>query len=141
MSVHVDPKLLVATRQLAQPPAAPRACTDRTFNLPTSLHAGFFGLFLAYLGVTAIGFPHPEMILPMAIFVIFTVGFYVVPMLWATMGPENPGRAMSLRRLFDEGVDTFTGRSSGGEAAVQVLVLPVLILAWGIAVVLIAAFA
>ncbi|WP_118858068.1 hypothetical protein [Sphingomonas mesophila] len=143
MSVRLDPRQLAAAREIVAAPElvpnAPRACTDRSFNLPTALHAGFFGLFLAYLGVMAIGFPHPEMVLPMAIFVIFTVAFYVVPMLWATMGPANESRAMSLGALFERGVETHTGLTSGGSAVAQVLVLPVLILLWGVAVVAIAA--
>ena len=87
MSVRLDPSQLADAREIVPAPTlpnAPRACTDRSFGLPVSLHASFFGLFLAYLGVMAIGFPHPEMVLPMAICVLFTVAFYVVPMLWAT---------------------------------------------------------
>ncbi len=138
MSVRHDPLLLAETSQIVASPTA-RSCTDRNFNLPVSLHAGFFGLFLAYLGVMAIGFPHPEMVIPMAIFVIFTIAFYLVPMLWATMGPENATRSMRLDQLMATGVDTHTGNTSGGAAVAQVLVLPVLILLWGIAAVAIAA--
>ena len=46
---------------------------------------------------------------------------------------------MGLGRLLEDGVDTLTGRTSGGAAVAQVLVLPVLILMWGVAVVTIAA--
>lgn len=142
MSVRLDPSQLADAREIVPAPTlpnAPRACTDRSFGLPVSLHASFFGLFLAYLGVMAIGFPHPEMVLPMAICVLFTVAFYVVPMLWATMAPANDSKAMGLGRLLEDGVDTLTGRTSGGAAVAQVLVLPVLILMWGVAVVTIAA--
>ena len=141
MTNRLEKHLLVRTSELVAEPLAeaPRACTDRNFNLPTALHAGFFGLFLAYLGVMAIGFPHPEMILPMAIFVIFTVAFYVVPMLWATMAPANPTRSMSLDQLLGQGMMTHTGWTSGGSAVAQVMVMPVMILCWGVAVVVIAA--
>ena len=138
MSVRVDPKLLHADAQIVPPPVQ-RACDDRTFGLPWGLHAGFFGLFLAYLGVMAIGFPHPEMVLPMAVFVFFTAAFYVVPMLWAVMRPENASRAMSIDRLLARGIAVETGHSSGAAAVAQVLVLPVLIFLWGVAVVTIAA--
>ncbi|MEQ7873573.1 hypothetical protein ABDK56_06160 [Sphingomonas sp. ASV193] len=139
MSVRLDRATLAADELALAPAPAPRACTDRNFNLPTALHAGFFGLFLAYLAVMGLGFRSPQMILPMAIFVIFTVGFYVVPMLWATMAPAHADRAMPLARLLGEGVDTLTGRTSGAGAVAQVLVLPVLIFGWGLAVVTIAA--
>lgn len=129
---------LIARDELVAPPQA-RACTDRDFNLPVSLHAGFIGLFVAYLGVMWLGFSSPGLAIPMAICVIFTVAFYVVPMKWATMGPANPGRAMSFKRLMDRGVDTINGRCSGGGAVAQVLVLPALVFLWGLAVVTIAA--
>ena len=141
MSVRLDPKQLVAARELVPGPDAPRACTDRDFNLPTALHAGFFGLFLAYLGVMWIGFGNPGLAVPMAIFVFFTVAFYVVPMLWSTMAGPTSTRSMALDTLLANGVDTLTGRTSGGAAVAQVMVLPVLILLWGVAVVTIAALA
>ena len=160
MSVRVDPKLLRADAKIVSPPGQ-RACDDRTFGLPWALHAGFFGLFLAYLGVMAIGLPHPEMAIPMAIFVFFTIAFYVVPMLWAVafictfviggmtgvlmpmlwavMAPANASRAMRMSELLSRGIAVHTGRCSGGAAIAQVLILPLLILLWGIAVVTIAA--
>jgi hypothetical protein len=139
MSVRHDAQLLIARDEVVAPPEQ-RACTDRTFGLPSGLHATFFGLFLAYLAVMGLGFSHPEMILPMAIFVIFTVGFYVVPMMWAVMQPDNDSKAMSLDELLGHGIMVHTGHSSGGAAVAQVLVLPVLIFLWGIAAIAIAAF-
>lgn len=137
MSVRIDPKQLAAA-EIVQGPA-PRACTERDFNLPAALHGGFFGLFIAYLGVMWVGFGNPGLTISMAICLLFTAAFYVVPMLWATMGGPNETRAMSLDRLLGEGVDTVTGRIGGGAAVAQVMVLPVLILLWGVAVVTIAA--
>ena len=138
MSVRHDVNLLLARQELVCPPEQ-RACTDRTFGLPSGLHATFYGLFLAYLGVMGLGFAHPEMILPMAIFVIFTVGFYVVPMMWAVMKPDQGSKALSMAELLHRGIATHTGHSSGGAAVAQVLILPVLIFLWGVAVVTIAA--
>ena len=81
------------------------------------------------------------MILPMAIFVIFTVGFYVVPMLWTGLGGSNASRALRMAELFAFGIDTHTGRTSGRDAVVQALILPVILLGWGLGVVTIAALA
>ncbi len=50
MTARLDPKQLIAARELVvAPPAhpAPRACTDRDLNIPTARHARVFGLFLA----------------------------------------------------------------------------------------------
>lgn len=138
MSIRHDVEHLLASREVVAPPVE-RACTDRTFGLPSGLHATFYGLFLAYLAVMGLGFAHPEMILPMAIFVIFTVGFYVVPMMWAVMKPDNESGAMNMGELLGRGIETNTGHSSGTAAIAQVLVLPVLILFWGVAAVTIAA--
>jgi hypothetical protein len=141
MSIKIARDQLAAAHDLADTPERDRACTDRDFNLPVALHAGFFGLFLAYLGVMWIGFGNPGLAIPMVVFLFFTAAFYVVPMLWATMPGHNPTQAMDLRKLFDRGVDTHTGRTTGGAAVAQVLVLPVLIFLWGVAVVAIAAAA
>ena len=46
---------------------------------------------------------------------------------------------MSWSRFQAHGVRTLYGHSKAGDATVQVLILPVLIFAWGIAVVTIAA--
>jgi hypothetical protein len=139
MSVRHAHQLLADAREIVAAPDTRRACETRHFDLPVALQAGFFGLFLAYLGVMWLGFGNPDLAIPMAIFVFFTAAFYVVPMLWATMGPANPTRSMTLGRLLGEGIDTHTGRTGGGAAVAQVMVLPVLILAWGVAVVVIAA--
>ena len=138
MSVRVDPRLLHADVQIVAPPLQ-RACEDRTFGLPWGLHAAYFGMFLAYLGIMGLGFPHPQMILPMAIFAFFTAAFYVVPMLWATIQPAHQSKAMTFGELMSRGIDVETGHSSGGAVVAQVLVLPVLILLWGVAAVTIAA--
>lgn len=137
---HADLKL---AQEIAPAPALnPNVRQDietRHFDLPVAIHAGFFGLFLAYLGVMFIGFYEPQMILPMAIFVIFTVGFYVVPAMWARVGPDRKAKAMSMQRLLGEGIATHVGWCNGRDAVIQALILPVLILGWGIAVVSIAA--
>lgn len=139
MSFYQPIKQLQSRREVVLAPNAPRHCTDRNFGLPPALHAGFFGLFMAYFVVMAFGFPHPEMVVPMAIFLFFTAAFYVVPMAWAVMKPDHADRAMRMDELMGQGIDTLTGRTSGGAAVTQVLVLPILIFGWGLAVVTIAA--
>ena len=138
MSRKQELKQLAVTGELAQAPF-PRACTDRNFGLPTSIYIGFFGLFLAYLAVMAIGFPHPEMVIPMAIFFLFTIAFFVVPALWTRMGPTHDDRALTFRELLAKGIATETGEATGIEAVAQVLTLPILIFAWGVSVTVIAA--
>lgn len=140
MSRLQETQALVRRDEIVDAPAIERPfAVNRNFNLPTALHAGFFGLFLAYLGVMGLGFAHPEMIIVMAICFLFTAAFYVVPMMWSVMDPDHTDRSMPLSDLLANGVETLTGRTSGAGAIAQVMVLPVLILGWGIAVVAIAA--
>ncbi len=112
---------------------------DRNFELPTALYAGTVGLFLAYLGVMGFGFANPGLILPMTIFVLFVVAGFGVPALWAGMRPDHADRPLSWSRFMTEGIETAYGRCEGHEAATLVLLMPTVILLWGIATVTIAA--
>ncbi|MCJ7421229.1 hypothetical protein [Sphingomicrobium astaxanthinifaciens] len=144
MSKPIKDAELLAAAKVVEAPRLPNIrahLEDRNFELPVALHAGVFGLFLVYLGVMGLGFSHPEMVIPIAICLLFTAAFYIVPMAWAVMNPAQADKAMPLQALFDKGIAIHTGHSRGGDAATQVLILPVLILGWGIAVVSIAALA
>jgi hypothetical protein len=135
---------LVADKAIihAEIPAATMAPTvDRTFEMPTALYATMAALFAGFIVVTGIGFRDPEMILPVGICAVFLIGFFGIPAMWVRMGPENISRAASWSRFKAEGIQTAFGRVSARDATVQMLMLPVLILLWGIAVVTIAALA
>lgn len=125
--VHEAPTLRVPTT------------VDRSFELPTSLYGATVGLYLAYIALMAWGFSDPQLILPMAIFALTIVAGFGVPALWVRMKPETTQRATSWSRFQRQGIMTAYGRTDAGAAAIQVLILPVLILVWGIAVVTIAA--
>ena len=55
------------------------------------------------------------------------------------MRPETATPPLTLGAFWEHGIQTFTGPNRAGAAVVQMLVLPVIILLWGIAVVAIAA--
>jgi hypothetical protein len=112
---------------------------DRSFELPTELYATMAGLIFGFIGVMALGFANPAMILPLAIFAVFIAMFFAVPAVWARMQPDNPQRPLSWARFRRQGIMTEHGRATANAAMVQVLILPVLILLWGFAVVTIAA--
>lgn len=111
----------------------------RHFDLPVALHAGYFGLLALWLGVMFAGFRSPGLVIPMAIFMVFLAGFYVVPAMWSRMQPQRPGGPLTLSQLLDRGIQTHVGWCSGRDAAIQVLTIPVLIFGWGLAAVTIAA--
>lgn len=140
MAQILDRKQLAEVAVVHGEEAFPRvAAVDRTFELPTALYVATVGLFMAYLATMTLGFGNPGLILPMAIFVLFILAAFGVPAIWATMKPENTSRALSWGRFLSDGVQTETGPLDARAAAVQVLILPALILVWGIAVVTIAA--
>lgn len=112
---------------------------DRSFELPTRLYVAFAGLFFAAIGVMTIGFAAPRMILPTAIFLIFLAMFFAVPAQWVRMKPENPQRAATWAHFRKHGIMTPFGRCSANAATIQMLILPLLILLWGITTVAIAA--
>lgn len=120
---------------------APRvaAPTDRTFELPTVLYGTTVALFLGLIGTLALGFSNPEMIIPFVIFAFFVVAGFGVPAIWTRLAPTTRSKAKSWSRFQQEGIMTAYGRTTARDAAVQVLILPVLIFAWGLICVTIAA--
>ncbi len=112
---------------------------DRSFELPSGLYATMAALFFAAAGVMAFGFAAPGMVVPTGIIAVFITMFFATPAMWVRMRPEHSQRAASWSRFRQHGVMTPYGRSTAGAATVQMLILPVLLLCWGIAVVTIAA--
>jgi hypothetical protein len=141
--VHRLDRAQVAEKAIIHADAAPlrRTETDRSFELPTALYAITACGYLGFFGVMALGFGSPGLVLPMMIIVIFIAMFFGVPAQWVRMKPANPRRALGWDRFLREGIMTATGRLPARDAAIQVLILPLLILAWGMIVVTIAALA
>lgn len=134
MSVRLSETELALRQELAAAPPIQRVCDDRTFELPPVLHVTTSLLFIGFVSVLSLSFAHPEMAVPWAIFVLFIAAFLIVPALWTRIAPANQSKALSWSQLMERGVDTATGHTSGREAAILVLMLPVFIFAWAIAV-------
>ena len=132
---------LVAEKAIIHEAEALRLPTtvDRNFELPAGLYAAMAGLFFAATGVMAFGFAAPGMVVPTGIIAVFIAMYFAVPALWMRMKPEHPQRLTSWARFRRDGIMTPYGRATARDATVQVLILPVLLLCWGIAVVTIAA--
>lgn len=138
MTRHLTRELMAETAvvrdELLQP-----VVVDRSFELPRGLYIATAGLYLGFLAVMAAGFVSPGLAIPMAIFAFFIVAGFGIPAIWVRMKPHNPVAAMAWDRFRREGIATLTGRLTAGEATAQMLVLPVLIFAWGVTCVTIAA--
>lgn len=113
---------------------------DRSFELPKGLYVATVALYLGFLAVMAAGLSSPGLIIPMAIFAFFILAGFGLPTIWTRMQPPHRSRNISWSRLVSQGIATHTGPVSARDAAVQVLILPVLIFCWGLVAVTIAAF-
>lgn len=137
MSVRVDPIQLKAEARVVAAPNQ-RSCQDHSFELPTGLYVAMAALFFGFLAVLAIGLPTPGLVVPMAINFVFLAAFFGIPAIFVRSA-NTDGRAKSWTRFMDRGIETANGHSSGKEAAVLMMVLPVFIFGWSLAIVTIAA--
>jgi hypothetical protein len=112
---------------------------ERSFDLPVVLHGATVGLYFAFLAVMAFAFQDRGLIIPMAIFVIYIVMAFGVPAMWVRMKPDHASQPQSWSNFSRFGVHTHTGKMTATDATGQVLILPVLILGWGVAIAVIAA--
>lgn len=116
---------------------------DRNFELPTGLYAITVGLYFAFLAVMFAGFSSPGLVIPMAIFAVFIVGMFGVPAVWTRIKSHDESgddaTPLTMGKFKNVGIMTYTGRLAPRDAIIQMLILPVLIVVWGCAVVVIAA--
>ncbi|MGN3973729.1 hypothetical protein [Tsuneonella sp. SYSU-LHT278] len=139
MSKHLTRELVIAKAEV-RANLRPPVTVDRSFELPPALYLATAGAYLGFLAIMAVGLSSPGLIIPLAVCAVFIVMGFGVSSTWARMKPDNPVGAMTWERFRRQGIVTHTGRLTSGEAAAQMLVLPVLIFAWAIVCVTIAAF-
>ncbi|AKQ43238.2 hypothetical protein CP97_06655 [Aurantiacibacter atlanticus] len=124
----------------AAPPAVVRNDpVDRTFGLPKKLYMATVGLYLGFIAVLCWGFGNPVMVIPIAICVLIIVAGFGLPTMWTRMKPFTSSKPATWAHFSQRGIATASGHTRSRDASVQVLILPVLILAWGLAFVTIAA--
>ena len=119
--------------------ALPVAHPPRTFEMPPIFYAVTVAAYLGFVAILATAFATRELILPVAVIAILIVAGFGVPALWARMQRDTVGRALSLGEFRKRGIVAHTGRINAGDAAIQVLILPTVILLWAVAVATIAA--
>lgn len=137
MAKHVSKPDLTSIAAVADVPT--RAKVDGNFGLPTGLYAATVGLYLAFIGLMGLLFANPELAIPLVVFAGFVIFAFGVAGYWTKMNPDNDNSPLTWRQLSSRGIQTLSGRLRAGEAAAQVLVLPVLIFAWGLAIAVIVA--
>ena len=128
-------------RVVDQPAVSPvrhQVEADRNFGLPTTLYGATIACYLGFLMIVGTAFANPVLAIPLAIIVLLIVAFFGVPAIWTRL-KGNVSEPQAMGEFESRGIMTNTGRLSAGEASAQVLVLPVLLVCWGIAVAVIAA--
>ena len=132
MSQHVTQAELTAVARVADVPAQTRV--NRTFELPAGLYGITVACYLGFLALMSVLFMNAELVLPMAAFVISIVGGFGLGYKWVAMKPGNDNPTLTLGQFSNRGIQTLSGRLTAAEASAQVLILPVLILTWGVAI-------
>jgi hypothetical protein len=137
MTTHLTTPGITAIADVRDTP--PQTIVDRSFGLPTMLYGLTVGSYFAFLAIMAIGLATRELIIPIGICVVYVTMAFGVPSLWARMKPDNRSQPQSMANFSLYGVETHTGTVTAHDAMIQVLILPLVVLFWGLAVVIIAA--
>lgn len=135
MSIHIPIAELQAAKAtpIAAPVIAPRyAGPARSFDLPPRLHVATVGTYLVYLAVMAAAFGGGENSIPLVICAIIVAACFLTPALWAKMQGPLAAPAADWDDFAELGIQTATGRLKARDAIAQVMILPVLILIWGL---------
>jgi hypothetical protein len=138
MSIHYAPESFAKIATRHDTPVQ-RANTDRGFELPKALYVATVGSYFAFLAVMMATFRSAQIGLVMAICVVYITMAFGVPALWSHIGPAHPSNQLSWSSFARGGIQTYTGKIRARDATLQVLILPVLILIWGLGIALIVA--
>lgn len=112
---------------------------ERNFGLPSGLYVGTVALYVGFIGLMATLFVNPELTIPMVVFVGFIVAAFGLAGYWTKMKPDHSDGPLSWGQFANRGIQTLSGPLTAFEASVQVLILPVLILFWGLCIAVIVA--
>ena len=129
-------------RIVAQPeataPVRHQVEADRNFGLPTALYGATVAGYLGFLLLVGSAFANPVLAIPMAIFVVFIIAGFGIPAIWTRLA-GNASEPQTLGEFEARGIQTATGRLAAKDATIQVLILPVLLVVWGLTLAVIAA--
>ena len=138
MTSRVNHKVLDARHEVVAPPPV-RACNDQTFELPAGVYLAMALMFAGFVGVLAFAF-RANMAVSYGVIFAFLAAYFAVPALFPRMARTHTAtKSLDWSTFRESGVRTATGHSTSLEATILVLLLPFLILCFGIAVATIAA--
>jgi len=137
MAEHISQQELTRIAAITDAPARTRV--DRNFGLPTGLYAATVGLYFGFMAIMTSLFLNAQLVIPLTVIGGFLVVFFGLCGIWTTMNPQNDTAPMTWGQMSSRGIQTLSGPLTAGEAAAQVLILPVLLVGWGCAVAVIVA--
>lgn len=130
---------LLAQNEIVRAPVQ-RACEDQSFEVPTGIYIAKASMFAGFVAVLGFAFRGGHMAVVMGVIFAFIAAFFAVPAIFpgAAAGRTQP-KTLTWFEFSKRGIMTATGRSSARDATILILLLPFLILLFGIAIVTIAA--
>lgn len=131
MSIQVQDMIARGDARIVEAPVRHQVEVDRNFGLPSSFYGITVGCYLSFLAITAVAFASPILAIPMVIFAFSILAGFLVPTIWTRL-KGNDSRPLSMDEFGRKGVMTLTGRLAPRDAAIQVLILPVLVVVWGL---------
>jgi hypothetical protein len=99
------------------------SCPDVPGAVGGLIAASYVGL-VATFAIATVG--SGQSIFAIVICAVFLAAFFAVPRLFLAVEP-GAARRPSLGRFMHDGIETFTGRCSGRDALIQMLIVPVLL--------------
>lgn len=138
MSQQISHANLADVANVSDAPA--RTQVNRTFELPAALFVGTLIGYFGFLLVMITCFMNPELAVPLAVIGFSILAGFGLGYKWVAMNPDNAAKTLSWGQFANRGVQTLSGRLTAFEAGTQVLILPVLIVFWGLCIAVIVAF-
>lgn len=111
---------------------------DRNFGLPSALYAASIVCYLGFVVIIFSALGNPGLVIPLGIIVLLIAAAFTVPAIWTRL-KGNTSEPQTLGEFERSGIITHTGPLAARDAAMQMLILPVLLVCWGLAVAVIAA--
>ena len=128
---------LLAQGEVVAPPNE-RACTDQSFELPGRIYVAMAVMFAGFVTVLSLALRGGHMAVSYGVIFAFIAAFFAVPSAFPRVAGNGRKTALSWFDFRDRGIVTATGHTTAREATILVLLLPCLILCFGIAVAIIA---
>ena len=133
MSKHYSKANLQSVAVEVPAPVIPNRA-ERVFGLHPALFGITIGSYFLFLGIMAAAFMTADLILPFVIFVVYVVMAFGTPGVWARVRGRDAGPVQTWAQFREEGIQIQTGHLESGSAIAQVVMLPLLLVGWAVAI-------